>query len=423
MISRLAAIRARPRATKAGDDVFDRFDQSFVVHMIRDFFLLLLAVAVLELVARLVIVVYEFETEGHLETRVAAERLAEDVRSIMLNEGGPVAARTVYPMLRENHEALGLIIAVEPSEVTIESIERVFDFTPRGIPARWPSGRHQSASVQVRAEPTCLSCHLTAKDGDVLGTITVRSYLSRHIARWWEEVRLTGLLGVGKIILHSVLLFVLLRWRMAPLLSLKGVVSRLARAGSDLSYRATVRSSDEFGTLARDLNLFLDRISHIVDDLSNVLGKIATVNEHLVQIQGDVGERLRKIRTSTEKLDRSAFSGARGEPVLSEEWLAAMRLALAALEQLTQVGLDDRRFAHREQEIAHQLSAVVARANALMAEYDRLTAELGELSSELDGFRDALGEMARLEERMRGVAELGRTLVGRLRPTEARAEP
>lgn len=58
MISRLAAIRARPRATKAGDDVFDRFDQSFVVHMIRDFFLLLLAVAVLELVARLVIVVY-----------------------------------------------------------------------------------------------------------------------------------------------------------------------------------------------------------------------------------------------------------------------------------------------------------------------------------------------------------------------------
>lgn len=58
-----------------------------------------------------------------------------------------------------------------------------------------------------------------------------------------------------------------------------------------------------------------------------------------------------------------------------------------------------------------------------MAEHDRLATELGALGSELDGFRDALGEMARLEERMRGIAELGRTLVGRLRPTEARAEP
>jgi len=421
MTGKLVAIAARPKGVKE-DEAVDRFDQSFVVHMIRDFFLLLLAVALLELVARLVIVAYDFETSGHTQTRLAAEQLAKDVRSIMRNEGGPVAARTVYPMLRENYAALGLIIAVQPSELTTDSIERTFGFTPRGIPARWPAGRHQSASIEVRAEPACLSCHSTAEAGDVLGTITVRSYLSHHVERWWEEVRLTGLLGLGKIVLHSVLLFGLLRWRMAPLLALKAVVSRLARAGSDLSYRASVHSKDEFGTLARDLNLFLDRIAHIIDDLSCVLAKIATVNDHLVQIQGNVSARLCKVRTSTERLGRSALRGAQGEPVLSEEWLSTMALALQALEQLARACRDDPRTVSGEQ-IAQHLAVVVERAQVGTRRHERLGAELGDLGAEIDGFRDALGEMARLEERMHGIAELGRALVGRLRPADAPAGP
>lgn len=41
-----------------------------------------------------------------LNTHYALEQLAADVRSIMLNQGGPVAARTVYSILRRTHQAL-----------------------------------------------------------------------------------------------------------------------------------------------------------------------------------------------------------------------------------------------------------------------------------------------------------------------------
>ena len=37
----------------------------------------------------------QFQDEGQQQTVYAAERLADDVRQIMLNKGGPVASRTV----------------------------------------------------------------------------------------------------------------------------------------------------------------------------------------------------------------------------------------------------------------------------------------------------------------------------------------
>jgi hypothetical protein len=56
------------------------------------------------------------------------------VRSIVRNEGGPVAARTIYPILERNWTDLGFAVAVVPSDVTIRSIENVLDFVPAGMP-------------------------------------------------------------------------------------------------------------------------------------------------------------------------------------------------------------------------------------------------------------------------------------------------
>jgi len=72
-----------------------RFDQSFLIHMIRDFFVLLVLVTVLEFALKAGMVYYSFRTEGPGTTRDAATDIADNVRSIMRNEGGPVAARTV----------------------------------------------------------------------------------------------------------------------------------------------------------------------------------------------------------------------------------------------------------------------------------------------------------------------------------------
>ncbi len=144
-----------------------RFDDSFVIHMIRDFFLALLAIVALELGIRYTLVVYDFNTDFKASTQRAAERLANDVRAIMLNQGGPVAVRTVYPILRKNHEEIGFSIAIQPSPTTVNSIQSLFDFTPKGIPAIWPSGRFQEAQVNKdgRTAEICKETMHTAADG------------------------------------------------------------------------------------------------------------------------------------------------------------------------------------------------------------------------------------------------------------------
>jgi len=136
------------------------------------------------------------------------------VRSIICNEGGPVAARTIYPILERNWTDLGYAVAIVPSDVTIRSIESTFDFVPSGIPEARPEGDFKEALVEITTETFCLQCHTEAKVGDVLGTVTVHNYLQRDFAIWFNEVRLAAGLAVGKIVLHSVLLFLILRARM-----------------------------------------------------------------------------------------------------------------------------------------------------------------------------------------------------------------
>ena len=115
----------------------DRFGESFLIRTIRDFVLALIVVIVLELGFRFVRVLYDYYVEQRPETDLVAERLASSVKSIMLNEGGPVAARTVYPILHKNLTDLGFEVAIVPSKMTVSSIASVFDLTPRGLVPSW----------------------------------------------------------------------------------------------------------------------------------------------------------------------------------------------------------------------------------------------------------------------------------------------
>ena len=263
-----------------------RFDRSFFVRMTLSFLIFLLVVAVIEAGLRYGFEVYTFYHRDAEETRVAADRLAEDVRSIMLNEGGPVASRTVYPILQRNHELAGLHIAIEPARVTSNSIAQAFGFEPRGVPPNWPDGLHHESRVDLRADQFCLGCHGEAAVGDVLGTVTVRRYLDTRLGVWWEGVRLSLVLNLVKIVVNIAILFFLLRALMEPLQSLRTAVIRLSQGTGGLSVRAPVRSDDEFGQLAQGLNAFLDRLQGILLDLRATITKIVSVSDRLARATG-----------------------------------------------------------------------------------------------------------------------------------------
>ncbi len=194
-------------------------------HMIRDFFLLLVLVASVEMGLRYMVLRYDFVDKEQARVDQAAHQLANDVKSIMLNSGGPMAARTVYPILNRNYEDLGLSIAIIPSAVTVESMKQTFKMDVNGLQPVWREGEHLEAAVQLTAEQFCLGCHVKARVGDVLGTMKVGSYLQRKELAWWAEVKLTAGAMSLKIVVHTVLLFFLLRVRMAQLLSLRNTVS------------------------------------------------------------------------------------------------------------------------------------------------------------------------------------------------------
>jgi HAMP domain-containing protein len=389
-----------------------RFDKSFLIHMIRDFFVVLVIVTLVEFSLKAALVYYNYVVNGVAEAEVVAEDLADNVRSIMRNEGGPVAARTMYPILEENWSDLGYVVAIVPAPVTVRSIEEGFGFTPRGIPAEnWPEGRFQVAQLDIEAEEFCLACHTQAEVGEVLGSVIVRNYLSRDFALWFKDVQLTGILAAGKILLHSLLLFLILRARMEPLMELRSVVSNLARAYGRLDHRAEIRTSDEFGALARDLNLFLDRITGIVRELDNVLGKVVSANDDIVAVQGNLRQTVDEVVSDVRQLERNAMLSAKREPRLSNEWFDAVRHSIAALDDaLAQV--DD---SGPAAELLETLRQVVVNAEAQTRTSEELYDRLADLGDRSETLKASTLEMSRLEERLKGIIETCGGLVRRLR--------
>jgi methyl-accepting chemotaxis protein len=397
-----------------------RFDKSFLIYMIRDFFVVLVLVTALEFALKAALVYYDFETSGEQEAQAVADDLAENIRAIMRNEGGPVAARTMYPILQGKLTELGYRVSLEPSEVTIRSIEQGFDFTPRGIPAGdWPEGEFKQATATIEAEAYCLSCHAEARVGDVLGTVTARTYLSESFAAWIDDLAISGGISVGKIMLHSVLLFLILRARMAPLLGLRHVVSNLARAFGDLTHRAEIRTEDEFGMLARDLNLFLDRISRLIGELDAVLSRVVAVNDDIISIQTDLRERIDRVVTGARAIERDAMLSAKREPRLSNEWFGAVRESIRGLDET----LSRVETAPRAGDLVDELRAVVANAEGQIATSERLFERLAELGDETERLKGPMAEMTRLEERLKVIIETGEVLVRRLQPDRRDAAP
>ncbi len=84
-------------------------------------------------------------------------------------------------------------------------------------------------------------------------------------------MRLTAGVLSSNIIVHTIGLFLLLKVRIEPLLSLRSTVAMLAKGVMDLSPRVRVKSVAKFGELGLDLHHFLDRITRVVHDLDKKL--------------------------------------------------------------------------------------------------------------------------------------------------------
>jgi len=403
------------------------FEQSFVFHMIRDFFLLLLLVAAAELAVRYLALRYDFATNEPARVESATQKLSQDIKAIMLNSGGPLAAQTVYPILNRNYEDLGLSIAVLPSTVTVESMRATFNMEVEGLRPDWPDGTHQQGLVTVQAEQFCLNCHVKAKVGDVLGVVAVRSYLARKEAIWWQEVRLTAAALSLKILVHTVVLLLLLRVRMAPLLALRSTVSGLAKGVMDLSPRAQIQTHDEFGELAQDLNHFLDRIGLVVRDLDRILGEVVTVGQRLGSLNLGLEQQLDDLRkASAAEQERTLQSHGTAQQKIWQETGAFQALdaslthtlnavdALAARADATAVSAATTDLLREQVGRLRQSFLAVTEALQQVAGAEPTGLQAGDTPVQLQALAKSFHDMALLEATMQQVAVSGQQVLKRL---------
>mgnify|MGYP005845461317 CR=1 FL=1 len=384
-----------------------RFYNAFVVKMIRDFFLLLVVLLLIEVVARLCISLYNYHNDKREDTQQAADQLSSDIKDIMLNSGGPVASRTVYPILSRNYERMGYQIAVEPSEVTRTSIKEQFGRSPEGIPASWPQGEHQTARRVLTAEPFCLNCHIHASVGDPLGHVEVRRYLNDHLDAWGQDIRLSGMITMSKIGLDILILYLLLRVRMEPLLRLRSVVSSLTKSNQGLSHRVKVTSNDEFGELALNVNDFLDRINQVMGDLLSLLNKVVAVNQRLSEVN-------RQLTGNFTEVEACIKAAQEGLGRVRERCSSGLSAEFERLGQKT--------LALRTPADAEPLKELMGEITALRTEVDEILSALGqEVDKPLQCARDSgiqvrgyLNRMQELENQLSELAQEGRTLLNRL---------
>ena len=393
---------------------FGRFDQSFVFHMIRDFFLLLLLVAGLDVGIRYFAFIYEFQTTEQKNISRAAQQLADDVKSIMLNSGGPTAAHTVYPILNRNYLSLGLSIAVEPTTLTVESIKQTFKFNPLGLEPKWPEGEFIQSKIDLQAEQFCLNCHVKAKVGDVLGTVTVRSYLEPKLTQWWRDVYFTlGALSV-KIVLHTIVLFLLLKVRMEPLLSLRATTAALAKGVMNLSPRAKVNSADEFGEFAEDLNHFLDRVKLIIHDLDKILAEVVSVGGRLGVLNAQLEQQLNELQEQALDAINSEEQRKLSAQVAAARESGAFDVLISTLEGLLSQKQIDQFDSRPVRELMVKVKVCFDQVNNVMKDTAFPPDLVRRQSAQYLAFSHSLREMALLEASMQKVAESGQLVLKRL---------
>ena len=173
-----------------------------------------------------------------------------------------------------------------------------------------------------------------------------------------------------------------------------------------------MRTADEFGVLARDLNVFLDRISRLVEELDTVLRKVVNVNDDIITIQHDLRSRIDGVVRSTRAIERNAMLTAKREPKLSDAWFDAVKRSVIELDaELSRV-----KAAPGAEPLLENLRSVVANAEVQIKNSEQVYQSLADLGDEADALRHPMAEMTRLEERMQTIIETGSQLVGRLRP-------
>jgi len=111
------------------------------------------------------------------------------------------------------------------------------------------------------AEQRCVVCHVSAKEGDVLGVLDLRVSLEdsdKNIAYFTTMTTLSNIFLAFILLATTVLL--LKKFVTLPLNHMLGFIKKLSNGSRDLTKRIPVQSHDELGDISKEFNKYLQSI-------------------------------------------------------------------------------------------------------------------------------------------------------------------
>ncbi|MDD5053417.1 MAG: methyl-accepting chemotaxis protein [Sulfuricurvum sp.] len=194
------------------------------------------------------------------------------------------------------------------------------------------------------ATDECMMCHTNAKVGDVLGVMDLEyslEDLEKDISVMTTKTVLTMIIGAIFTIL--ILMMILRRIIGTPLNELLQRVKDLSGGEGDLTARLSVNSEDELGEIAKNINLFIEKIRQVVETVlatASESQKIASVlSAHAISLQSSTITQSTKVEESkklTELVEKDLDRSEEYSIQTAEE----MYKSYQALETMV-VSLDD----------------------------------------------------------------------------------
>ena len=173
------------------------------------------------------------------------------------------------------------------------------------------------------------------------------------------------LIGIGILVISILVIVFGVKIMMRPLDNLNRVVANLSSSEGDLRQRLTIENDDEFGSVSRNINAFIDKLHAIVKTSKTISSENSAISEELSQTAMHVGRKSEDQSLIVEKtqqegtmlkeyLNSSVNQARHSQKELSTtyESLADIQKKVNDLEAVMQTT------AHKEEDLAQRLNTV-----------------------------------------------------------------